>query len=450
MLLNFKVKNFKSFRNETIFTMIPSLQRAHNDYIIRKAVSGHNLRALPVAVIYGANASGKSNIILAMYLLKKFVMAGSLDDKELSAYIGVLSFIQDHSWYEPIEFEIEFSTDENIYKYGLSLTNIDHYDIVEEFLHINGTEIYARSADNHIRISIDSLIKKGFINPDDEEFGEILMKKIGQTLDGRHLILVSAISNLISHDYFREIKEWFSQLDIIMNPADISLDQKNLKFFGRNSQEKEEMENLEVSEVKFMESDTIREIMKMAEFGNQKIGFVSDKDKDELSMRSMYKVPAREESGSEFSYSMVVNSELMESKGTIQFIRLVQPFVDILKKGGVIVLDEMDASLHFELVVSLIRIFNNKDLNKKGAQLIFNTHNPIYLDGELFRHDQIIMMEKNKKTLSSELYSLSDYGLRPEERILKNYLDGKYGALPHMDLEISFKRILEKEMAKGE
>ena len=106
--------------------------------------------------------------------------------------------------------------------------------------------------------------------------------------------------------------------------------------------------------------------------------------------------------------------------------------------------------MHFELVVSLIRIFNNKDLNKKGAQLIFNTHNPIYLDGELFRHDQIIMMEKNKKTLSSELYSLSDYGLRPEERILKNYLDGKYGALPHMDLEISFKRILEKEMAKGE
>lgn len=100
-------------------------------------------------------------------------------------------------------------------------------------------------------------------------------------------------------------------------------------------------------------------------------------------------------------------------------IRLLQPFIDVLDNGGVIVLDEMDASLHFEIVVSLIRIFNNKDINKNNAQLIFNTHNPIYLDGELLRHDQIVMVEKRRNDMVSEIYSLADYKLRPEERILK-------------------------------
>lgn len=105
----------------------------------------------------------------------------------------------------------------------------------------------------------------------------------------------------------------------------------------------------------------------------------------------------------------------------------------------------MDASLHFEIVVSLIRIFNNKHINKNNAQLIFNTHNPIYLDGKLLRHDQIVMVEKKKSDMASEIYSLADYRLVPKENILKNYLNGKYGALPHVDLEIAFKNILEGE-----
>ena len=186
---------------------------------------------------------------------------------------------------------------------------------------------------------------------------------------------------------------------------------------------------------------------KKGQIVNQKIGFMAETDNDELSMCSMYQVPLRkdEQPQKKYAISMIVDSELMESRGTIHLIRLLQPFIDVLDNGGVIVLDEMDASLHFEIVVSLIRIFNNKDINKNNAQLIFNTHNPIYLDGELLRHDQIVMVEKRRNDMVSEIYSLADYKLRPEERILKNYLNGKYGALPHMDLEIAFKHILERE-----
>ncbi|MDE6387958.1 MAG: ATP-binding protein [Lachnospiraceae bacterium] len=440
MLLNLKIKNFKSFRNETVFTMLSSMQKVHSDYIINRNISGNNLRVLPMAVIYGANASGKSNIVLAMYILKKIVIEGNLDSKELESYKSVLSFIRDQSWYEPVEIEITFSTSDNIYRYGIHFTNVDVYSITKEYLFINGNEIFERDKRNKIQIPINFLVKKGYIEKNEEDFANILLKKINNTLDDKKLVISGAINNLVNGDYFNEIREWFTKFNVVMNANDMDFQQKDLEtIIGRDDNEKKEFGR------KVFESNSVKEIMGFAEFGNQEIGFISETDKDDLSMCSMYRIPFKDKELADSPYyiSMIVDSELMESKGTIHLIRLLQPFIDVLENGGVIVLDEMDASLHFEIVVSLIRIFNNKELNKKGAQLIFNTHNPIYLDGELLRHDQIVMVEKDKDTLTSDIYALSDYKLCPEERILKNYLAGKYGALPHMDLEVAFKHILE-------
>lgn len=442
MLLNFKLKNFKSFKNETIFTMLSSLQKTHNDYVIDRTISGNRVRVLPMSVIYGANASGKSNIILAMDVLRILVKEGTLDCKELEPYKSTLSFIRDPSWYLPVELEVTFSTFNNIYKYGIEFTDIDKYSVIREYLYINEDEIFERTKKDKIRMPIGSLVKKGYIEKNEEDFADILLKKLNQALEEKSLVITGAISNLIAGDYISEFHEWFKNFNVIMNANDMNFQQKDLKsILQAHGDEKKDVRR------KFFESDSVKEIMGFAEFGNQAIGFISETEHDELSMCSMYTIPLENKKleNSKYSIRMIVDSELMESKGTIHLIRLIQPFIDVLKTGGVIVLDEMDASLHFEIVVSLIRIFNNKELNQKGAQLIFNTHNPIYLDGELLRHDQIVMVEKNKDDLTSEIYSLSDYKLRPEERILKNYLDGKYGALPHMDLEIAFKHILERE-----
>lgn len=441
MLLNFKMKNFKSFRNETIFTMLSSMQKAHSDYIINKTISGNKLKVLPMSVIYGANASGKTNIVLAMHILKRMVLEGTLDSKELEVYKGVLSFIMDNYWYNPIELEITFSSLNNIYRYGLQFTDIDAYSITKEYLFINDNKIFDRDKEN-VQMPINLLVKKGFIEKNEEDFANILLKKINSTLNDKKLVVSGAVNNLISGNYFNEILDWFVKFNVVMNANDMDFQQKDLKtVISQDANDKKEVRK------KFFESDSVKEIMGFAEFGNQKIGFVAEPDMDDLSMCSMYKIPFEKDDlpDSPYYISMIVDSNLMESKGTIHLIRLLQPFIDALENGGVVVLDEMDASLHFEIVVSLIRIFNNKELNKKGAQLIFNTHNPIYLDGELLRHDQIVMVEKNKTTLTSNIYALSDYKLRPEERILKNYLAGKYGALPHMDLEIAFKHILERK-----
>lgn len=440
MLLNFKMENFRSFKDETFFTMLSSKQKTHNDYVINKSINDNSLRVLPMTVIYGANACGKSNIVLAMDILKNIVLEGTLNCKALEPYKSMLSFIRDASWYRPVALEITFSTTTDMYKYGIKFTDIDAYKIVEEVLYINEDNIFIRDEENKIFVDVNSLMKKGYISKDEEDFSERLISKLNQTLDNQKLVVSGAISNLFDKKYFENFYEWFQKFNVIMNANDMSFKQKDLKTILNKKSSKSERRNI-------FESASVKEIMEIAEFGNQKIGFISETDNDDLSMYSMYRVPLKEgeTEKKEYAISMIVDSELMESRGTIHLIRLLQPFIDVLTNGGVIVLDEMDASLHFEIVVSLIRIFNNKEINKNGAQLIFNTHNPIYLDGELLRHDQIVMVEKRKDDMVSEIYSLSDYKLRPEERILKNYLNGKYGALPHMDLEIAFKRILESE-----
>lgn len=440
MLLNFKMENFRSFKDETFFTMLSSKQKTHNDHVIDKRINSNKLRVLPMTVIYGANACGKSNIVLAMDILKKMVTKGTLNCKDLEPYKSTLSFVRDASWYEPISLEITFSTQNNIYRYGIKFTDIDAYEIEEEFLEINEDLIFLRNNENGIRVDVKKMIKKGYINKDDMDFSERLINKLNQTLDKQRLVVAGAISNLFDKNYFEEFTLWFEKFNVIMNANDMNFKQRDLKTVFDNREDKNIRRNI-------FESPSVKEIMKIAEFGEQKIGFMTETDNDELSMCSIYQVPLRkgEQRQKKYSIAMIVDSELMESRGTIHLIRLLQPFIDVLENGGVIVLDEMDASLHFEIVVSLIRIFNNKDINKNNAQLIFNTHNPIYLDGELLRHDQIVMVEKRKNDMVSEIYSLADYKLRPEERILKNYLNGKYGALPHMDLEIAFKRILERE-----
>ncbi len=441
MLLNFKFENFRSFKNETIFSMIPSSKKMHSEFVIKKQLENNAIKALPAAVIYGANASGKSNVILAMYLLKKIVISGTLEDKELEPYLNVLPFIHDESYFEPTKLEITFFQGKNIYQYGLSFdSKLNKHHIIEEYLHINNDNIFTRTSQNGVNMPIHELIRKGHIpqNDADEAFYKTLLRRLNETIDKRQLFLFSGIKNLINNDYFIDIQKWFSKFIVVMGANDVSFEQKDLKSIEFQKNKSNELQTRQL-----YKSKTIEEILNYAEFGNQQIQFFSDVDKGDLSMVSLYKLPNYQ--NHDLDIRMVVTSELTESKGTIQLIRLIQPFIDALKVGGTIVLDEMDASLHFEIIVSLIRIFNSSEINKKGAQLIFNTHNPVYLDGTLLRHDQIIMVAKNKNNLVSELYSLSDYGLRPEERILKNYLDGKYGALPHMDLEIAFKHILESE-----
>ena len=162
----------------------------HSDFVIKKQLENNTIKALPAAIIYGANASGKSNIILAMYLLKKIVISGTLDDKEIEPYLNVLPFIHDESYFEPTKLEISFFQGKNIYQYGLSFdSKLNKHRIIEEYLYINNDNIFTRTSQGGVNMPIHELIRKGHLPPNDadEAFYKTLLRRLNETIDERQL-----------------------------------------------------------------------------------------------------------------------------------------------------------------------------------------------------------------------------------------------------------------------
>ena len=132
----------------------------------------------------------------------------------------------------------------------------------------------------------------------------------------------------------------------------------------------------------------------------------------------------------------LVDSEVFESLGTLKFMNLIMPVFTAVSEGGTLIVDEFDASIHPRAIMNLINIFHNDEINTKQAQLIFNTHNPIFLNANLFRRDEIKFVEYQDE--SSELYSLSNFGtakdgVRKGEDYMRNYFVNKYGAIADVD-----------------
>ena len=215
-------------------------------------------------------------------------MKGTLNCKELESYKSMLSFIRDTSWYDPVSLEITFSTQNNIYRYGIKFTDIDVYKIEEEVLYVNDDLFFSRDDENQIYVDVKKLVKKGYINKDDADFSERLIHKLNQTLDKQKLVVAGAISNLFDKKYFEDFNLWFEKFNVIMNANDMNFRQKDLKTIFNKKPDKDIRRNI-------FESASVKEVMNIAEFGNQKIGFMAETDNDELSMCSMYQVPLRKD-----------------------------------------------------------------------------------------------------------------------------------------------------------
>ena len=145
----------------------------------------------------------------------------------------------------------------------------------------------------------------------------------------------------------------------------------------------------------------------------------------------------------------IVPAELFESLGTLRFMNLIIPVMRALQEGGVLVVDEFDTSIHPMAIMNLINVFHNDEINQRQAQLIFNTHNPIFLNSTLFRRDEIKFVEYGAE--GSEVYALSDFGtgangVRKGEDYLKNYFINKYGAIQEVDFSDFLKDVVEEKM----
>jgi len=172
------------------------------------------------------------------------------------------------------------------------------------------------------------------------------------------------------------------------------------------------------------------------------LGYIVEHDTDAAKLYSFF------ESGNK---GKAIPAEIFESYGTIRFMNLFPLVIHTLATGGTLIADEFDASIHPMALMSIINLFHNDEINTQHAQLVFNTHNPIFLNKNLFRRDEIKFVERDESTHGSTLYALSDFGVvgkngvRKSNDYMKNYFVDRYGAIKNIDFAPAFEALLEGE-----
>ena len=428
MLLEFKMKNFKSFRNLVEFKMTPAQKIKDLEYsLLKEKANNKEEKALSSSVIYGPNSSGKTNLIGGLQVFKAIVLRGNIKDADDLTSINIatekLDFIPhiDSKENEPTYFYIKFLTNNMIIEYSITFLTEkllskekDERKILEEKLDIDGNNIYIRK---------ELLI---------ENFHEEVAKDIiNSNIEPQELLLNVMFKTLYSKKIYEIITNWFQdKLRIIYHADKI--------HYAPNLESRIDIKN---SNKKLFSNPQINEAVKEIGLTSEKIAYPITDKKDLIFPVSVIKTI--DEKG------IVVPAEFFESFGTLRLLDIFPLMMATMKRGATLLVDELDASLHPMIIMSFIKIFHNDEINKNGAQLIFNTHNPIFLNKNLFRRDEIKFVEKEEK--ESILYSLSDFGtsgkngVRNGENYLKNYFINKYGAITDVDFSDIFEEYMNQE-----
>lgn len=437
MLLEFKFTNYKSFANESTFSMEAAPKQSGLDYSIHKRRVGRKIyKVLPSAVIYGPNAAGKTSIISALDTLKHIVLRGNIRDEERATSPDKAAFAlslipnSNNMRPSPVEFEIKFFENNDLFDYCLRIdlgAFLDpHYDrqVVYERLAVNGKELFSRNEES-VSIGETAALKKYLT----ESFikNEAAARLFASNVLPDELFLTSGFKSLISPGLSSRIIAWFDRRLIIIYRADQITTTAKVDDTPAKSAYIEE---------------TIDEAAKIFGVSSNELGYIKPKGEPESRLCSIFKDP-------EGKSGHALSAEDYESYGTIRFINLFPLIALAIQTGGVLVVDEFDASIHPMGLMSIIGIFHNDDINKLGAQLVFNTHNPIFLNKNVFRRDEIKFVERDHETDSSTCYSLSDFGtsgpngVRKGEDYMKSYFVDRFGAIEDIDFTPVFEKIVE-------
>lgn len=414
MLLQFNFKNFKSFRDDTTLDLTATKISEFNNHVITVA----NERVLPVAAIFGANASGKSNIqeafrYMSMYVINSLDYGDESDSKKKkSKFFRPTPFLFDStSKTAESSFEIYFiDSEENgakTYNYGFT---IDSTGVREEWLNYKSKS--ARGNYKRIFYRCGEEYDFSGIPTKSQENLRIALEK--ETL-------IVSLGAKLKITKLKFIRDWFINNDF----AD----------FGRP------IENFFLSQLipdGFAEDDKVRQkvVDYFATFDPSIIGFnvevlkSDNEDEDEhLRIDAIHKM---------IDSDQTTTIPLQhESAGTLKMFAMYPMLEDVLSTGGVLFIDELNARLHPLLVRVFIITFLNPEINTKHAQLIFTSHDSWQLNGNILRRDEIWFAEKSYDGVSN-LYSLADFidedgvKIRKDENYEKNYLLGKYGAIPSL------------------
>jgi len=427
MLMEFKMKNYKSFKDECVFSMKVAPKQKGLDYSILSEKIGKNVyKGLSSAVIYGPNASGKTNIIGAMETFKQIVLRGSIRNVEAkdspNAASNTLELIPNNTLTapEPVEFSITFIEQGLLFEYAISLDlgrflERDHdRKVLKEILRVNNATVFTRDTST-LEIG-DMTIIEPYLVPAYEQNAKGAAALAQSSLHDEELFLTNGFKTMFSAKLTSMITQWLDKNFIVIYRSD------SMHLVRRFSEQKKRSVFIE---------KTLNDAAELFGVNSNALGYVLDGEHEEAQLCSIFKGKSKH---------AAIPVELFESYGTIRFINLFPIVLQILQRGGILVVDEFDASIHPMALMNIITLFHNDELNTHKAQLVFNTHNPIFLNSNLFRRDEIKFVDRDDESHCSTHYSLSDFGtagangVRKTEDYMKNYFVDRYGAIKSIDL----------------
>jgi len=414
MLMNYRFKNYKSYLEECNFSMLANADKSHECNLEKFGKE----RVSKVKIIYGANASGKTSFIDSINFLRKFALDSNHLVEGNHVHIVPYKFRTKYLDY-PSDFSITFIKNDIKYTYSFSCT---HERVIDEKLDIyyssKPSNIFTRTNTNDYKFNTDIRLlneiktkntsnKLFLITAATWNYEKV--KPVVDFIMNDIVVLYSTSHNtkydlnyITRHNDLEDYKEFC--LDFL-NSADISINDIIV----------------DTKKLKDIEDDitTIKNIINIV-FGDNLKNGEKIEDVDVFNIRTKHNIENN-------SYLLELNEESM---GTKQLFYLAPVLYYVFKEGKTLFVDEIDKSLHPNLVEYIIKKFNNKEINKHNAQLICNTHDTNLLNLNLFRRDEILFTDRNNKNGTSEMYALSDFSPRKDENIEKAYLLGRFGAVP--------------------
>ncbi len=397
MLITFKYKNFKSFKNENILDLEATTLKEHEYNVVKMK----NVNLLTMAAIYGANASGKSNVLQAFEYMKNMILISN--DSMAYSQIkeeNIYSFMMNKY---PISLEVEIlSKDGKIYKYGFESLNDK---IKSEWMYekkINKFYTIFERKENSVSMKSNNKNNR-YDNLDDKTLFLSIYTKIDR-----------------KNSDFNNVYQWFIDTDYL------DLDNTKIENFINNTISTKILNDLNYKA-------ELQNFISALDLGIEGIKTIPESMNDLPKSNGVVKI--------ELLYR-VENNKIkslpleLESDGTRKMIYLFDYLIAALKKGMTLFIDDLDTKLHPLLTRYIINLFHNKEINISNAQLIYTTHDVTNLNKETFRRDEIWFTEKDNSGVS-EIYSLSDYKIdnvkiRNDATFNKDYLTGRYGAIPEL------------------
>ena len=415
MLIQFNFKNYKSFRDEASLDLSATKITEHETHVVEMA----NDKLLKVAAIYGANASGKSNVYEAFeymtyYVLESFKFGGEDGKrrKEEDGYLKVIPFLLDEeSRSEATTFEVFYVDNSEdagkIYQYGFSLKNDE---VVEEWLYSKAKTARNRYRTIFYRKKGEELEMNGFAKSHVENIKSALNKES----------LIVSLGAKLRIEKLKKVRDWFLKNEVVNfgDPAE--------NYFRSRVLPEGFVDSREVQR-------NVAEYFSSFDEAIQGFAVEEHASEDEKDQNKSYRIDALHKMAGNDRTAPISLKE--ESSGTLKMFALYPSLKEVLDKGSTLFVDELNARLHPLLMRNIILTFLSSKINTQNAQLIFTTHDIWQFTNELLRRDEIWMVNKDRDGVS-ELYSLVDFKdedgnkVRRDEALAKKYLTGSYGAIP--------------------